>query len=202
MKRIKREKNPQRLARIENESPDAAAGFTIIELLVAMSIFVVVTTVAVGIFKNALRGERRLVSLMSVQSNISSALEEMAREVRGGYLFEATSSVFCASTMSFLSPTGQGTTTYALSGGGISRNGVQMTGADVKVDRLCFAVNQYDQNGRYNACSPWRITILASAEPAIQNPSSLIQPIPIQTTVSSRVLPKDMPPSLNANNCQ
>lgn len=189
-------------------------GFTIMELLVAMSIFAVVIAVAVGIFNNSLRGERRLVSLMSVQNNMNAALEEMAREMRGGYLFTETSPMgSCTSTISFLSPTGQGTTTYALSSGAINRTGyypsvgssltTRETGTDVKVDNLCFMVNQYPTStGAVPSCSPWRITIFASVEPAVQNPSSLIQPFDIQTTVSSRVLPKDMPPSLNINNCQ
>lgn len=208
-----RNKRAKRRIRAESGALDLVTGFTIMELLVAMSVFAIVIAVAVGIFDNSLRGERRLVSLMSVQNNMNAALEEMAREMRGGYLFTETSPVgSCTSTISFLSPTGQGTTTYALLSGAINRTGyypslgssltTRETGTDVKVDNLCFMVNQYGMSTSYDACSPWRITILASVEPAVQNPSSLIQPFNIQTTVSSRVLPKDMPPSLNVNNCK
>jgi len=50
------------------------SGFTIVELLVAMSIFVILITIAVGAFIQALRSERRLTSLMTVSNNASSVL--------------------------------------------------------------------------------------------------------------------------------
>jgi len=62
-------------------------GFTLVELLITVGLFVVVITIAVGGFTNAIRTERQVSSLISAQSNISLALEQMSREIRTGYLF-------------------------------------------------------------------------------------------------------------------
>jgi prepilin-type N-terminal cleavage/methylation domain-containing protein len=62
-------------------------GFTLIEMLITVGLFVVIITIAVGGFTNAIRTQRQVSSLISAQSNVSIALEEMAREIRTGYLF-------------------------------------------------------------------------------------------------------------------
>jgi len=62
-------------------------GFTLVELLVTVGLFVIIITIAVGGFTNAIRTERQVSSLISAQSNVSLALEQMSREIRTGYLF-------------------------------------------------------------------------------------------------------------------
>ena len=62
-------------------------GFTLIELLVAMGIFAIVIAIATGGFINSLRTQRQVASLISAQSNASLVLEQMAREIRTGFLF-------------------------------------------------------------------------------------------------------------------
>ncbi len=65
-------------------------GFTLIEMLVTVSLFAIIVTIAIGGFVNAERTQRQVSSLISAQSNISLALEQMARQVRTGYLFCST----------------------------------------------------------------------------------------------------------------
>lgn len=62
-------------------------GFTIVEMLVAIALFSIVTAIAVGGFTTALRTQRQVAALISVESNVSLAMEQMAREIRTGYLF-------------------------------------------------------------------------------------------------------------------
>ena len=62
-------------------------GFTLVELLITVGLFVIIITIAVGGFTNAIRTERQVSSLISAQSNISLVLEQMSREIRTGYLF-------------------------------------------------------------------------------------------------------------------
>jgi prepilin-type N-terminal cleavage/methylation domain-containing protein len=62
-------------------------GFTLIELLVSIGIFSIVVAIATGGFVNSLRTQRQVSSLISAQSNASLVLEQMAREIRTGYLF-------------------------------------------------------------------------------------------------------------------
>jgi prepilin-type N-terminal cleavage/methylation domain-containing protein len=62
-------------------------GFTLIEMLVAIGVFAVVVAIATGGFVNSLRTQRQVASLISAQSNASLVLEQMAREIRTGFLF-------------------------------------------------------------------------------------------------------------------
>jgi len=62
-------------------------GFTLIEMLVTVGLFAIIITIAVGGFVNAERTQRQVSSLISAQSNVSLALEQMSREIRTGYLF-------------------------------------------------------------------------------------------------------------------
>ena len=63
------------------------SGFTLIELLVAIALFSIVVTIASSGFVNALRTQRQVASLISTESNVTLVLEQIAREVRTGYLF-------------------------------------------------------------------------------------------------------------------
>ncbi len=62
-------------------------GFTLVELLITVGLFVIIITIAVGGFTNAVRTERQVSLLISAQSNVSLVLEQMSREIRTGYLF-------------------------------------------------------------------------------------------------------------------
>lgn len=56
-------------------------------MLVTVGLFVIIIAIAVGGFTNAIRTQRQVSSLISAQSNVSLALEQMARQIRTGYLF-------------------------------------------------------------------------------------------------------------------
>ncbi len=165
-------------------SKNKKSGFTIVELLVAMSIFIILVTIATGAFIQALRSERRLLALMSVSNNVSLVLEQMTREIRTGYLFSAG-----GTELSFSSAASVGDITYNLNGGKIQRNNQDVTASNVSVSNLRFIVSRSG-----DVCNPWRVTILATvnAFPATVNP------ITLQTTASSRILPKEVPRSVKS----
>lgn len=163
------------------------SGFTIIELLVAMSIFVILTTIVAGAFIQSLRSERRLVALMSVSNNVGLTLEQITREIRTGYKFSSG-----GANLSFSSAAGN--ISYSLVGNKIQRSigggGAQDVTADnVSVTSLNFIVSREGQ-AAMNYCTPWRVTIVmtVSAAPAVANSS-----ITLQTTASSRILPREVP---------
>lgn len=62
-------------------------GFTLIETMISIGIFMILVTIAVGGFIQAIHTQGEVGTLISTQSNVSSAMEEMAREIRTGYLF-------------------------------------------------------------------------------------------------------------------
>jgi type II secretory pathway pseudopilin PulG len=63
------------------------AGFTLVETLVSVGIFMILVTIAVGGFVQALHTQGEVTQLISAQSNVSLGVEQMAREIRTGYLF-------------------------------------------------------------------------------------------------------------------
>jgi prepilin-type N-terminal cleavage/methylation domain-containing protein len=97
------------------------SGFTLVELLVAIALFSVVVAIATSGFVNALRTQRQVASLISTQSNVTLVLEQMAREVRTGYLFchdygvnnnnAGLPSINCARPVKSLDPANQCTVT-------------------------------------------------------------------------------------------
>lgn len=65
--------------------------FTIVELLVAMGLFVVLIGISTGGFIKALQTQKAIVGLMEANDNANLALEQMAREIRTGYNFSKIS---------------------------------------------------------------------------------------------------------------
>ncbi len=171
---------PRRPLKAESGS---LTGFTIIELLVAMGLFVILTAIAVASFTQALRSERRLTAMMSVDANASIALEQMAREMRTGYIFSQPGG---PQSLSFISSQQNGVSVaYALGGGAITKDGSPITSGNVRISNLKFLVTQE------NNCDPWRITIAMTVGQASVSDTS--NDVPIQTTVSSRILPREVP---------
>lgn len=70
------------------ESRKMNPGFTLVELLVAMSLFIVVVAISAGSFIQILRAQRMMVSLISANNNAVLTLEEVTREVRTGKDFK------------------------------------------------------------------------------------------------------------------
>lgn len=67
-------------------------GFTVIELIVAMTVFVLLMSIAAGGFVHLLKNQRIVAALMAANDSASLTLEQMAREIRTGYNFCLTES--------------------------------------------------------------------------------------------------------------
>lgn len=57
-------------------------GFTLVEMLIVLAIFSVVTVVIVDIFMMASKAQRRTLAVQKIQSDAQYSLEAMAREIR------------------------------------------------------------------------------------------------------------------------
>lgn len=183
------------------------------ESLVATSIFIGVTAVAVGAFAQALKTQRLLTEIMSAINNTTTALEQIAREVRTGYGFcslrpdpldaceeEGTS-------LSFKNYEGFSTTfSWDQNLGALVRDGVTpypLTASNVVIEQAIFSVRQrYQQTlppedtSVTSPCAPWLVTLAVKARP--KNSSVASRTFSVQSSVSVRTLPREAPDASNA----
>ncbi len=66
-------------------------GFTLIEVLVSLSLFTIVVTMSVGTLLVLIDANSKQQSAQSVATNLSFALDSMTREIRTGYFYECKS---------------------------------------------------------------------------------------------------------------
>jgi len=161
-------------------------GFTIIELIVAMGLFIILMGIAAGSFIKAMRTQRDIVALMAANDNASLALEQIAREIRTGYGFTTDLSV---TELHFVNANNF-PVVYRLVSGAIERditiNNIttyqKITADNVKVNN--FKIQLFGQNAGDGY--PPRITIAIS----VTGTDSSIEGVftDIQTTISARNL--------------
>ena len=187
-------------------------GFTLVEVLVAVGLFSILVGVAWGGFVNALRTQRGITAMISVQSNANLILEQMAREMRTGYLFchrpgsntpdggdgacasaciiESGGAWQCNNLIDFFNATPQ-EVQYRLENGAIKRsvggsgNFDPVTSDNVDVRYLSFYLQWQTEGDNWNP----RITISMEVSPS----STYLAPgynnvLDLQTTVSARVI--------------
>lgn len=179
---IKNLKNKQKDSLTFNLKPKTSSGFSIIELLVAISLFVIIISMAVTIFLRALKTQKSALLLMESNDNVALAIEGMAREIRSGINFQSS-----GNDLEFLEVVSGNDIRYALSGGSLLKGvksqvdpdfnyqTITSEGVEVKSFRAIL-----DNSPNY----PPKATIIISISPkndALKNVTS-----DIQTTVSSR----------------
>ena len=172
-------------------SPRASrAGFTLIELVVAIGLFSLLISIAIGGFIQALRSERQTVALLSANSNVSLILEQMAREIRTARNFTTTSGS-PSSDLSFTNANGEAVT-YCLNSAttaiervvsGACGSGERLTSRNVAVRSLDFITSGITAGDLYPPRITIRIALSSTGEAGVQN--SIVN---LQTTVSARNL--------------
>jgi prepilin-type N-terminal cleavage/methylation domain-containing protein len=161
------------------------SGFTVVELLVSLSLFAIVVSIATGAFIRALRTQRQLVAFAAANSNVSLVLEQMAREIRVSKDFAGTDTA-----LSFTNARGEAVT-YAFQDNGTSgsimrtvdnQGTLQLTAENVNVRDLRFRLQFAQEDDGY----PARVTVSLSISPIELGISTSV--VRIQTTVSARSL--------------
>lgn len=177
------------------------SGFTITELLVGVSVFIVISTIMTGIFITAVKNQRVIQGVVAVNNNTAIVLEQMAREMRTGYQFDITDDngncggiIGGGDKITFINGQNNSTTTFSLvinsGGNGIITHQVgnntpeDLTASTVSVTRFCAYKIQE------NICDPERIVLVMEVSP--QSMGEGVLPTRLQTTVSSRVLPREI----------
>ncbi len=181
-------------------------GFTLIELLVAIALFSIIIAIAAGGFTNALRTQREVAALISAQSNAGLAIEQMAREIRTGYLFchDAAGVVTCtcpggvggigstwtctdlnfynaeSANIAYSIPAGGGA--LSRSDSSVSGGAQPITSSNVIVRYLTFTLFGNLEGDHWNP----RITISMGVSPNSTDPAVANNVLNLQTSVSAR----------------
>ncbi|MEX2411128.1 MAG: type II secretion system protein [Candidatus Paceibacterota bacterium] len=173
-------------------------GFTMIEFIVGMSVFIIAATIISGLFIRSIKAQRQSNHLTVLNSDTGLVMEKIIREAREGHSFTSpASSGSCSEDLIFIrNIEGKDTAiNYGLQNGNIvlsqdtniespSFNSfMPLNSSQVKIQELCFIKTQ-ETSG-----DPWRITIIIKAgsiDPDIAYTSN------IQTTVAARFLPQDI----------
>jgi len=185
-------------------------GFTLVEAIVAIGLFSVLVTIAVGGFVTALHTQHQVGDLISAQSTVSLAIEQMAREIRTGYLFchapdLSTPNVDCGcrvgtdssgmpvwacSQLDFLNANSASTTYFLTANGTLMRSNVNesggtpaaLTGDNVTVKYLIFTLRGNIEGDGW----PPLVTISLGVAPSSTDPAITGTVLHFQTSVSAR----------------
>jgi prepilin-type N-terminal cleavage/methylation domain-containing protein len=126
-------------------------GFTLIEMMTAVSIFVLVMTISMGSILSIFDANRKSRSLKTVLTNLNLAVESMSRELRFGKNYHCgssgvqTSPQNCASgdtSLSFLSSDNE-QVTYRFNNNSLekkvgSEEYIRVTAPEIVIDNLTF----------------------------------------------------------------
>lgn len=152
-------------------------GFTLIEILVSVSVFVLVIIAAMAILNSTLFTKRRVYQLKEIEDNGRYSLELMSREIRTGAISDSQAGIQAAS-ITFIN-SDRDTITYNLSNGIITRQAgasvSEITSDKVTVSNLKFYVNDFVSNNE-QPIVVITIEIQAAANPLVS--------MNFQTTVS------------------
>ncbi len=125
-------------------------GFTLIEMMVAVSIFAIVVTIALGAFLNVSEIQNKAMAVRAVNDNLNFAVETMMREIRtgrnysvsGSSIFNFTSARGCLVEYTLNTTTSQIERKETIGAVGCVNTGAMpITSTDVEVDEFEFFLN-------------------------------------------------------------
>ena len=170
------------------QNPKSNQGFTLIEMIVAVSLFTIVIFVSIGALLTISDASRKANSLRAVMDNLNFAIESMSRSIRTGtdYTCEGIGNCLGGGTeLSFVDQRGA-TVTYRYDAStksiqvrkdaGIFRG---ITSAEVQIEGLAFYVTGVGADGKQP-----RIIITARGTAGLKEKTKTS--FSIQTTVSQR----------------
>ena len=140
-----------KISRFFGVSPARAGrGFTLVELMVSISIFIIIMTISMGSIVGTLDANRKSRALKTVINNLNLAVESMSKEIRFGKNYHCGSGTVtdrknCPegdTLISFLSSEGT-QITYRLNGSSIEKQigslgYIKLTAPEIIIDSLTF----------------------------------------------------------------
>ena len=177
---------------MQNNKLKLKSGFTLIEMMVALAVFMVVMTITLATFLNIVDIQKKTEAFRKVNDNLNFSMEMMMREIREGWGYDVGGESFTftsrTETIKRDSPTN---VTYSLNAGGYiercvnpcSEGGQRITSGDVEITSLYFTINgqaNYESGDREQP----RVTISISGESGVKK--KIKTKLDLQATVSQR----------------
>lgn len=166
----------------------AHQGFTLVELLVAVSIFTIVIAASTGAFISVLQAQRKAFAMQSVMDGSRFALESMAKAIRMSRIVTSSD----GSSLKICHPTkgvaydadcpevnGLRPVIYQLVGTQIQENAVALTSSKINIENLWFEIEGV---GTGDGRQPIVTIVLKASD--LNNRAN----INLQTTISQREL--------------
>ncbi|HAS80777.1 MAG: hypothetical protein UR25_C0003G0021 [Candidatus Nomurabacteria bacterium GW2011_GWE1_32_28] len=166
-------------------------GYTIIETMIAISLFLIIITIGMGALLNANALHKKSQNKRSIVDNLNFIMEDMSRNIRTGSNYSCDRGPNCSSggtTLSFISSDSTAWS-YRISGNAIFRSisGVdtELTPSEVKINNSGFVVVGAEPFSTPDTQQPL-VTIMLSG--AITESDGSLTPFSLQTSVSQRLL--------------
>ena len=158
----------------QNFSVKNLGGFTLIEILVALSIFTMAILLAVGMLNQTIKSQRKVFANQEVIDNTRFALETISKTARMAK-FQTSSD---GSILNLQHPT-KGGVIYDLDSGRIRENGIAITSGKIRIERFWFDVSGMTPDDNLQP----KITVIIKGKD-LNNQAE----INLQTTISQREL--------------
>lgn len=171
-------------------------GFTLVEIMVSVTIFALVMTVSMGAILTIVNANRKAQSLKSVMNNLNFALENLTRTIKTGGTYSVSSPICDSSSVSSNSLTVGNAVTQGVSGNTITYslnatgqiqkqvnggNPETVTAPEITIQRFCFYVTGNTVN---DGAQP-KVTMILKGYAGDLKTRSYFN---LQTTVSQRLL--------------
>jgi len=170
------------------------SGFTLIELMVATSVFLIIVALSTGVFVQTLRTQRTLTKTVAANEGASQVLEQMSREVRTGYNFAESTKDILTFTSVQLNNTIVSYSLGSCANDSMGRKCIQkaegsnqpydLTAPEMNIESLGF---KYPGNTPVGN-GPTRVTVLITVGSEPGQPSDI--QTHLETTISSRNINK------------
>ena len=164
-------------------------GFTLIEMIVALGVFMMVMTIISSAFLNIMNIQQKTEAFRKVNDNLNFAMEAMMREIREGEKYcPPASDCATAGTFSFTNKDDK-KVDYRLNNEHIKRQilsesifGLMLTSDEIKITKLSFSIRGNVANDKQQPL----VIIAVSGESGLK--AKLKSKLNLQTTVSQRKL--------------
>ena len=153
-------------------------GMTLVEVLIALSVFSIFIVMAIAGFTQLLRNQRLTLLMMEANDNVSSAIEQMSREIRTSDNVNGG-----GSQLSFTDLQTSDVITYTLSNGQIMKKINSGTAYAITTKSAQVSISLF--NVTIQSTTPKRVTLNIGVQVQDSNAGSFTTYL--QTTVSPRV---------------